>query len=120
MSKIDLVSKIYQIILDYEENTNDKPYIMLISPETYIELREYLEYLEYLEKNKRYINLNNDIEKIKFLFGIPVEISSTLVSKVKFMSITDYIKYCKRNNHFYSSCYKTNIRYIDSGSEYYE
>lgn len=91
--KEDIFNIIYQMICDYEKYTDEKPFIILISPETYIELREYLQNTNawrYLEK------LGSYKEKIKYMFGIPIEISNIIIQKAICMNEKDYKKYCEK------------------------
>lgn len=90
--KEDIFNIIHQMICDYEKYTDEKPYIILIRPKTYIELRKYLEDTNawrYLAKTE------DDKEKINYIFGIPVEISHYIIQEAICMNERDYKKYCE-------------------------
>lgn len=91
--KEDIFNAIYYMIKDYEKYTSEKPYVMLICPLTYIELREYLKdtnafrYLAKIEKDK---------DKISYIFGVPVEISDIIIHKAILLNKRDYKEYCMK------------------------
>ena len=82
---------IYNMIEEYEKYTNEKPYVILVSPKTYMNIREELENSNawrYLDKFK------NDNLKINYIFDIPVEISRYIIQEAICMNENDYKKYC--------------------------
>ena len=82
---------IYNMIEEYEKYTDEKPYVILVSPKTYINIREELENSnawKYLTK------LENDKAKINYIYGVPVEISHYIIQEAICMNETDYKKYC--------------------------
>lgn len=82
---------IHNMIEEYEKHTNEKPYVILVSPKTYINIREELE-----KSNawKCLAKLGNDKEKINYIFGIPIEISHYIIQEAICMNERDYKKYC--------------------------
>ncbi len=83
---------IHNMIEEYEKYTNEKPYVILVSPKTYINIREELENSNawrYLTK------LENDKEKINYIFDVPVEISHYIIQEAICMNERDYKKYCE-------------------------
>ena len=82
---------IHNMIEEYEKYTYEKPYVILVSPETYMNIREELENTNawrYLAK------LENDKEKINYIFDIPIEISHYIIQEAICMNERDYKKYC--------------------------
>lgn len=82
---------IHNMIEEYEKYTNEKPYVILVSPKTYINVRKELENSNawrYLAK------LENDKEKINYIFGVPVEISHYIIQEAICLNERDYKKYC--------------------------
>ena len=82
---------IHNIIKEYEKYTDEKPYVILVSPKTYINIREELENSNawrYLAK------LEDDYSKINYIFGVPVEISHYIIQEAICMNERDYKKYC--------------------------
>ena len=88
----DIFNIIYQMIVDYEKYYDKKPYVMLISPETYIEIREYLQNTIAW----RYLAKIEDKDKIPCIFGIPFEISNIIIQKAICMNKRDYDIYCEK------------------------
>lgn len=90
--KEDIFNIIHEMICQYEKATDEKPYVMLIRPKTYIELRNNLENTNawrYLAK------IEYDKDKINYMFGIPVEISNYIIQDAICMNERDYKKYCE-------------------------
>lgn len=82
---------IHEMIEEYEKYTNEKPYVILVSPKTYMNIREELEdsnAWRYLDK------LENDNLKINYIFDIPVEISHYIIQEAICMNERDYKNYC--------------------------
>lgn len=82
---------IHNMIEEYEKYTNEKPYVILVSPKTYINVRKELENSNawrYLAK------LENDKKKINYIFGVPVEISHYIIQEAICLNERDYKKYC--------------------------
>ena len=71
---------IYNMIEKYEEATDEKPYVILIQPETCITL---------IKEHK------TDFSKLNYLFGVPIEISKYIIQPAIAMNETDYKKYCE-------------------------
>ena len=88
----NIVFYLHELIIQYEKITDEKPYIILITPKNYLELRKVLE-----ETNmKRYLaKLGTDKDKINYIFGIPVEISNHLIQEAICLNQKDYHKYCE-------------------------
>ena len=87
-----IFNKIHEMINEYEKYVGEKPYVMLINPKTYIELRKYLENTNawrYLSK------IDDDKGKTRYIFGIRVEISHYLIQNAICMNERDYKKYCE-------------------------
>ncbi len=85
------LSNIHNMIEEYEKYTNEKPYIVLVSPKTYINIREELENSNawrYLDK------LENDNLKINYICDIPIEISHYISQEAICMNEKYYKKYC--------------------------
>ena len=82
---------IYNMIEEYKKYSDEKPYVILVSPKTYMNIREELE-----DSNAwRYLSkLKNDKEKINYIFDIPVEISHYIIQEAICMNERDYKKYC--------------------------
>ena len=82
---------IHDMIQQYEKATDEKPYVILVSPKTYMNLREELE-----DSNAwRYLaKLQDDKTKINYIFDIPVEISHYIIQEAICMNERDYKKYC--------------------------
>lgn len=88
----DIFNIIHEMIYQYEKATDEKPYIILVSPKTFIELRNNLENTNawrYLAK------IEYDKNKISYMFGIPVEISKYIIQDAICMNEKDYKKYCE-------------------------
>lgn len=89
----NLFNIIHDMIEQYEKATDEKPYVILVSPKTYINIREELEQsnaLGYLAK------LEDDKAKINYIFGVPFEISRYIIQEAIAMNKKDYDKYCER------------------------
>ncbi len=83
---------IHNMIEEYEKYTDEKPYVILVSPKTYINIIEELENSNawrYLEK------LGNNKEKINYIFDIPIEISHYIIQEAICMNERNYKKYCE-------------------------
>lgn len=91
--KRDIFNVIHYMIEDYEKHTDEKPYIILVSPKTYMELREYL-------KDIKISSIKMDIEKINYIFGIPVEISRYIIQEAICINERDYHKYCEMKYYY--------------------
>ena len=88
----DIFNIIHEMIIQYEKVTDEEPYIILVSPKTYINLRDYLENTnawKYLAK------IDDDKDKINYVFGVPIEISNYIIQEVICMNKKDYEKYCE-------------------------
>lgn len=88
----DIFNVIHYMIEDYERVTDEKPYVILIRPKIYIELRNNLENTNvwrYLAK------IEYDKDKINYIFGIPVEISNYIIQDAICMNERDYKNYCE-------------------------
>lgn len=86
-----MLGVIHYLIEVYEKYNNEKPYVILVSPKTYIRIREELENSNawrYLAK------LENDKEKINYIFDVFVEISHYIIQEAICLNERDYIKYC--------------------------
>ena len=95
---------IYEMIEGYEKVTDEKPYVILVSPKMYMNIREELENSNawrYLAK------LENDKEKINYIFDIPVEISHYIIQEAICMNERDYKKYC--NYRFQKDLFKSEV-----------
>lgn len=89
--KRDIFNIIHEMIYGYEKYTDEKPYIILVTPEIYIEIREYLE----ITNAWRYLGkIENEKDKINYIFGIPVEISRYILQNAICMNEKEYHKYC--------------------------
>lgn len=90
---MNFFNSIYNMIEEYEEATKEMPYVILIQPETYDNLineqRETSAW-RYLEKHYK-----EDIFKLKYLFGVPVEISKLIIQPAIAMNEEYYKKYCE-------------------------
>ena len=65
--KRDIFNIIHEMICGYEKFTDEKPYVILVTPKVYIEIREYLENTSawrYLAK------IENEKDKINYIFVI--------------------------------------------------
>lgn len=88
----DIFNIIHEMIFQYEKATDEKPYIILVSPKTFIELRNNLENTNawgYLAK------LEDDYLKLKYIFGVSIEISHYIIQEAICMNERDYKKYCE-------------------------
>lgn len=83
---------IHNMIEKYEKYTNEKPYMILVSPKTYINIREELENSNAWRYSTK---LENDKEKINYIFDVPVEISHYIIQEAICMNERDYKKYCE-------------------------
>ena len=88
---MNITARLLMMKEDYEERTGEKPAVMLVDPETYIEIREDLINTSWW---RHMAKIKEEPDKINFLFGIPVEISTSILPKAIFMNKEDYIKYC--------------------------
>lgn len=87
----DIFNTIYNIIEAYKEKTLEDPYVILIQPKVYLKLREYLEtsnHWRYLSKIKK------DIDKVSYIFGVPVEISNYIIQPAIAINKRCYNEYC--------------------------
>ena len=87
-----IFNSMHLMLEGYEEKVGEKPYIMLINPKCYLDLRTYLE----KTSDWRYLSkIENDNGKINYIFGIPVEISNYIIQEAICMNERDYHKYCE-------------------------
>lgn len=89
----DVFNIIYNMIEKYEEATDEKPYVILIQPETCITLikeQEKTNAWRYLEKKHK-----TDFSKLNYLFGVPIEISKYIIQPAIAMNENYYKKYCE-------------------------
>ena len=69
---------IQRMINKYEEETFEKPGVLLIRPEVYNDITKYLG------------DIKSPIEKINTLFGVPVEVADYITHKVVCLSEESY------------------------------
>ena len=84
---------IHNMIEKYEKLTEEKPFVILVSPKTYINIREELENTNAWKYVKK---LETEESKINYIFGIPVEISNYIIQEAICMNEIDYKKYLER------------------------
>lgn len=87
MTEKNVFNIIYEMICKYKE-FYEEPYIILVSPKCYDYLIKYANDIKWLSKFKK------DINKIEYLFGIPVEISKYMIQEAICMDEKEYKKYC--------------------------
>lgn len=80
------------MIEEYKKLVDENPYIILVSPKTYINIIKDIENSNY----KKYLaKLKDDKLKINYIFGVPVEMSDYIIQEAICMNEKDYHKYCE-------------------------
>jgi hypothetical protein len=79
---------IYSVLEEYAKKNKENPYVIVVRPKIYENLRKELENV--LSKLK---NFEDDYSKINYIFRVPIEVSNKINPDVICMNERDYKKY---------------------------